>query len=100
MRDEAIIAASMAVAAALPGAVGCITLQCFKRPNGHICFIEINARFGGGYPLSWHAGANYPKWLLQEVRGDRPDFLEAIDWRDNLAMLRYDDELIVDGGRI
>ena len=100
VRDEAIIAASMAVAAALPGAVGCITLQCFKRPNGHICFIEINARFGGGYPLTWHAGANYPKWLLQEVRGDRPDFLDTIDWRDDLAMLRYDDELIVDGGRI
>ncbi len=32
VRDAAIIEASMAVAAALPGAVGCITLQCFKRP--------------------------------------------------------------------
>jgi carbamoyl-phosphate synthase large subunit len=100
VRDEAIIAPSLAIAARLPGAVGCITLQCFKRPNGEVCFIEINARFGGGYPLSWHAGANYPRWLLQEVRGDRPDFLDRIDWRDNLAMLRYDDELIVDGGKI
>ena len=51
VRDAAIIDASMAVAAALPGAVGCITLQCFKRPNGEVTFIEINARFGGGYPL-------------------------------------------------
>ena len=100
VRDAAIIEASMAVAAALPGAVGCITLQCFKRPNGEVIFIEINARFGGGYPLTWHAGANYPKWLLQEVRGDRPGFLDSINWRDNLAMLRYDDELIVDGGKI
>lgn len=100
VRDAAIIDASMAVATALPAAFGCITLQCFKRPNGEVTFIEINARFGGGYPLSWHAGANYPKWLLQEVRGDRPDFLDSIDWRDNLAMLRYDDELIVDGGQI
>lgn len=100
VRDAAIIDASMAVAAALPGAVGCVTLQCFKRPSGEICFIEINARFGGGYPLSWHAGADYPKWILQEVRGERPDYLDGIAWRDSLAMLRYDDELIVDGSRL
>lgn len=100
VRDTAIIEQSMAVAAALPGAVGCITLQCFKRPDGTVCFIEINARFGGGYPLSWHAGANYPRWLLQEVRGDKPDYLDGISWRDNLCMLRYDDELIIDGGRL
>ena len=100
VRDEAIIAQSLAVAAKLPGAVGCITLQCFKRPDGSVCFIEINARFGGGYPLSWHAGANYPRWLLQEVRGDRPAYLDDISWRDNLCMLRYDDELIIDGCRL
>ncbi len=32
VRDAAIIEASMAIAARLPGAVGCITQQCFKRP--------------------------------------------------------------------
>ena len=100
VRDDAIIARSLAVAAKLPGAIGCITLQCFKRPTGDISFIEINARFGGGYPLSWHAGANYPKWLLQEVRGERPDWRNGVTWRDNLAMLRYDDELIIDGGKL
>lgn len=109
VRDPQIIAQAMEVAAKLPGAVGCITLQCFKRPpsakageagGGDVCFIEINARFGGGYPLSWHAGANYPKWLLQDVRGDRPDILDGVIWRDSLAMLRYDDELIIDGSRL
>jgi carbamoyl-phosphate synthase large subunit len=100
VRDETIIAQSLAVAAKLPGAIGCITLQCFKRGNGDVCFIEINARFGGGYPLSWHAGASYPKWLIQEVRGDRPGWRDGIAWRDNLAMLRYDDELIIDGAKL
>lgn len=100
VRDPALIEQALAVAAALPGAIGCLTLQAFKRPDGTVCFIELNARFGGGYPLSWHAGANYPKWLLQEVRGETPDFAAGRAFRDNLAMLRYDDELIVDGSRI
>ena len=100
VRDPALIAQAMAVARALPGAIGCITLQAFKRPDASVCFIEINARFGGGYPLSWHAGANYPLWLLQEVRGEMPDYAAGRAFTDNLAMLRYDAELIVDGSRL
>ena len=30
---------------------------------------EINARFGGGYPLAHYAGAEYARWLLEEVVG-------------------------------
>jgi carbamoyl-phosphate synthase large subunit len=77
------------------GAVGCITAQFFMHKEVPlISGIEINARFGGGYPLSYHAGANYPLWLIREY------FLqENIDysdnWQHNMLMLRYDDEIIV-----
>lgn len=79
----------------IQGAVGCITMQFFFNPESkRIIGIEINPRFGGGYPLSYQAGANYPKWLIQEYF-----FKEKIlffdGWEDNLLMLRYDEEVLV-----
>lgn len=97
VRDEGLIALSLDVARRLPGAVGCLTLQAFKVADGGYVFIEINPRFGGGYPLSWHAGANFPRWMIEEAAGRVPDFAAGQAFKANLGMLRYDDEIIVDG---
>lgn len=77
------------------GAVGCLTMQFFLHSEEkRIVGIEINPRFGGGYPLSYLAGANYPEWLLKEYFMDHDiPYFEA--WEDNLLMLRYDDEVLV-----
>jgi carbamoyl-phosphate synthase large subunit len=97
--NPALIAAAKQVAESLPGAVGCITIQCFLKANGDIFFIEINPRFGGGYPLSYQAGADFPSWIMQLFSGDRPQI--AIDeWEDNLVMLRYDDAIFVKNNEI
>lgn len=79
----------------IEGAVGCLTAQFFKSMDtNEIYGIEINARFGGGFPLTYLAGANYPKWIIQEyVFGEDIDFYN--DWEDKLLMLRYDDEILV-----
>ena len=46
----------------------------FIRPDGGIPqVLEINARFGGGYPFSHLAGARFPRALVQMVRGEEPD---------------------------
>src|SRR5699024_10156560 len=51
----------------IEGARGCLTMQFFfGKTNRRIVGIEINSRFGGGYPLSYLAGANFPKWLMEE----------------------------------
>lgn len=50
------------------GGCGPITLQAFLTP-GTPTLIEVNPRFGGGYPLAWHAGADYPSWILQMIAG-------------------------------
>ena len=42
--------------------VGCIQ-AIFEKATGTMAAIEVNARFGGGFPLSWEAGAKYPQWL-------------------------------------
>jgi carbamoyl-phosphate synthase large subunit len=71
---------------------GVITLQLFLTGDGRIKFTEVNPRFGGGAPLSIQAGADFPKWLLQELTGGRPDI--AFDgFTDGLMMLRYDAEV-------
>ena len=94
VKNPALIAAAKYVVESLPGAIGCITVQCFLQPDGEIIFIEINPRFGGGYPLAYRAGADFPLWLFQLCAGKHPQV--AIDeWEDGLSMLRYDDAIFV-----
>ena len=77
------------------GAAGCLTSQFFKhKVTGAIYGIEINARFGGGYPLTYLAGGNYVKWILEEYLLDQ-EIPFYNDWEDGLLMLRYDDEILV-----
>ncbi len=75
------------------GFVGCITLQVFRNNDSRkVIGIEINPRFGGGYPLSYHANANYPSMIINEylVNG-KVEFTDS--WTKDLLMLRYDDEI-------
>ena len=78
-----------------PGFRGCITLQIFRKSGtDEIRCIEINPRFGGGYPLSYMAEANYPEMIIREyLLKQEIHFFD--DWIENLLMLRYDDEIIV-----
>ncbi len=81
----------------LEGAKGCLTIQVFLHKNkDEIKGIEINPRFGGGYPLTYLSGANYTKWLLEEYLLNK-NIEKFNDWKDNLLMLRYDAEVLVEG---
>lgn len=50
------------------GAAGVLTLQAFLTERGPV-LTEINPRFGGGFPLSYAAGAHYPDWILDLLEG-------------------------------
>lgn len=66
----------------------------FNKDTKRIIGIEINPRFGGGFPLSYQAGANYPKFLIQEyLLNETIEYTN--EWEDNLLMLRYDDEILI-----
>ena len=82
----------------IEGAVGCLTAQFFvHQTDSKIYGIEINPRFGGGYPLSYLAGANFPKWIIDEYFLGQ-SVKENFDcWEDELLMIRYDDEILVHG---
>jgi carbamoyl-phosphate synthase large subunit len=79
----------------IEGAIGCLTMQFFFNPiTKRIVGIEINPRFGGGYPLSYLAGANFPQWIIKEyLLYEDISYFEG--WENNLLMLRYDDEILV-----
>lgn len=74
----------------LPGARGALCFQCFLTDLGPVVF-EINARFGGGYPLAHAAGARFTQWLIEEELG----LISTAEdnWRSDLLMLRHDSEI-------
>jgi carbamoyl-phosphate synthase large subunit len=93
VNDKEIIEWSYKITGLLTGAIGCITLQCIKQEDGEIKFIEINTRFGGGFPLTAVAGANYPLWILQMLSNQPVQEDMQAQWQDNFAMLRFDQGL-------
>mgnify|MGYP002624863848 CR=1 FL=1 len=79
----------------LPGVRGCICLQLFYREKDNdIKGIEINPRFGGGFPLSYYAKANFAEYVIREyLQGENIDYSD--EWLDRTLMLRYDNDVIV-----
>lgn len=74
----------------LPGARGCMTFQFFVDKEARdIKGLEINPRFGGGYPLTHEAGARFTDYLVSEhFCGGIVEFSDS--WERDLLMLRYD----------
>jgi carbamoyl-phosphate synthase large subunit len=95
VKDPRLMDLARQVTEALPGARGPLNIQCFLDGDGTIAIIEINARFGGGYPLAHQAGARFTDWLLDEQEGRSVGPCD--DWTDDLAMLRYDEAVFTTG---
>ena len=98
VKDRRLMGLARTVAEALPGAYGPLNIQCFMDESGTVRIIEMNARFGGGYPLAHRAGGRFTDWLLDEQEGRRLSYFD--DWTDDLAMLRFDEAVFVSGSTI
>lgn len=79
--------------------IGVLNIQCFLSKDGPK-FTEINARFGGGYPLSYQAGCDFPEAIM-DMYNNKP--ISTMNAKVGYYMLRYDnaiylneDELIND----
>ncbi|MDD5010798.1 MAG: ATP-grasp domain-containing protein [Phycisphaerae bacterium] len=77
---------------------GIITVQLILTKDRKIKFIEINPRFGGGVPLGIKAGANSPKWILEQLIGKKLR-IKFDGFTDRLIMLRYDNEVWIKENR-
>lgn len=90
-----VVSIAQELAERLPDAFGPLTIQMFADVDANVHVIEINPRFGGGFPLSWKAGAHYPRWAIQDAL-ERPYEPQEFSWCDDLVMLRYDAGFYVD----
>jgi carbamoyl-phosphate synthase large subunit len=69
------------------------TVQAFY--NGKdIKFIEVMNRFGGGAPLSFAAGANSPKWIVDILNGKKVKPCIG-EFKDGLTMLKFTEEIFI-----
>lgn len=72
---------------AIPGFFGAICFQAIVGPDGPTV-LEINGRFGGGFPIAHRAGARFTQWLIELAAG-LPSSISD-EWTDGIWMLRYD----------
>lgn len=55
------------------GHIGNLDVDIMQRADGTYCVLELNPRFGGGFPFSYEAGVNFPKALIQWIKGEKVD---------------------------
>jgi carbamoyl-phosphate synthase large subunit len=84
----AVAAAAARMAKLLPGLWGPACFQAIMQADGSLGIFEINARFGGGYPLAHAAGARGPHYLLLDALGRTLQPVKT--YTQGLTMLRYD----------
>src|SRR3990167_8933863 len=69
-------------------------IQCFY-DNGVVKFIEVNPRYGGASNLSFQAGGESPRWLVQMVAGRDITSPPIGEFVDELTMLRYSQDIFI-----
>ena len=77
------------------GGRGPITIQAFLTEGGPV-LSEINPRFGGGIPLTFAAGGNYPAWIMEMVAG-REVSPKPGEYKVGLYMTRHYVEIFSEG---
>jgi carbamoyl-phosphate synthase large subunit len=87
-RHKGLAAIAARLPAAVPGFWGALCFQAIDTADGPKVF-EINARFGGGFPLAHAAGAPFTRWLIAQAAGLNETPHD--EWQEGTTMLRYDE---------
>ena len=88
VKDVRVVEDTIKLAGLLGDIWGVFRCRCKREKNAPPQFFEVNPRFGDESPLSIAAGANLPRYVLQEILGQPID--KDIDFQENLMMLRND----------
>lgn len=70
------------------GLVGPIDVDVFD-VNGEYYISEVNPRFGGGYPHAYECGVNFPKYIINNLKGiaNEP---QIGNYEENVYMMKHD----------
>ena len=90
VKNAALADIARKIVKAIPGFFGAICFQAIVGADGP-AVLEINARFGGGFPIAHRAGARFTQWLI-EIAAGLPSSISG-EWMDGVWMLRYDNAI-------
>ena len=76
------------------GIKGPACVQCFRDGDTHLV-TDVNARFGGGFPVHVASGGGYPDIVLALARGERPA-PRLGSYRPGVTMVRYLTQVILE----
>jgi len=68
------------------GHVGPLDVDIFVQDD-NLIILEINPRFGGGYPVAHLAGADFPRLILKMIRGETSEF-EIGQFKPGVVMMK------------
>lgn len=68
--------------------IGPIDIDVFNI-NGEYYISEVNPRFGGGYPLAYECGANFPKYIINNLRGIE-NISQIGNYQEDIYMMKHD----------
>jgi len=71
------------------GHVGPLDVDFFIK-DGEPYILELNPRFGGGYPITYLAGSDFPKILIDLANGDidPSDYEKYHDYNEGIVMIK------------
>jgi len=61
--------------------------------DGEYYLSEVNPRFGGGYPHAYECGCNFPKYMIENMRGNT-NTCSVGNYESNVYMMKYLDLLV------
>lgn len=77
------------------GLIGPIDIDAFE-VDGQYYISEINPRFGGGYPLAYECGANFPRFIIKNLQGII-NKSEIGNYEEDIYMMKHDSLMIKKG---
>lgn len=65
----------------------------FFEVNGEFYILEVNPRFGGGYPHAYECGANHVKMIINNLKNETNP-VGIGNYKENICMMKYNDIML------